>query len=180
MQQIKQKNKSNDNELEKLKTLDLSYFIGRSHFEEDGTQNYLVFQPLNEYFKLTASTDYVSWWKSKGLSAETIKPSSMSDNILTPTVNYYGTKMRVKFIGSCLKQPKISYIHGRKENIHIVYELGASSSNNNDPTLKNCLYGAVTLTKSADIDKINILVMELNLIEDQVFHFQVVDLVKMY
>ena len=104
----------------------------------------------------------------------------MSDNILTPTVNYYGTKMRVKFIGSCLKQPKISYIHGRKENIHIVYELGASSSNNNDPTLKNCLYGAVTLTKSADIDKINILVMELNLIEDQVFHFQVVDLVKMY
>ena len=60
MQQIKQKNKSNDNELEKLKTLDLSYFIGRSHFEEDGTQNYLVFQPLNEYFKLTASTDYVS------------------------------------------------------------------------------------------------------------------------
>ena len=142
MQQIKQKNKSNDNEFEKLKTLDLSYFIGRSHFEEDGTQNYLVFQPLNEYFKLTASTDYVSWWKSKGLSAETIKPSSMSDNILTPTVNYYGTKMRVKFIGSCLKQPKISYIHGRKENIHIVYELGASSSNNNDPTLKNCLFGA--------------------------------------
>ena len=31
------------NELNKLKTFDLSYFIGKSHFEEDGTQNYLVF-----------------------------------------------------------------------------------------------------------------------------------------
>ena len=39
-----------ENELKKLKAFDLSYFIGKSHFEEDGTQNYLVFQPLNKYF----------------------------------------------------------------------------------------------------------------------------------
>ena len=38
-------------------------------------------------------------------------------------------------------------------NIYIVYELGASSFNDSDPTLKNCLFGAVTLTKNADIDK---------------------------
>ena len=31
--------------------------------------------------------------------------------------------------------------------------MGASSSHNNDPTLKNCLFGAVTLTKNVDIDK---------------------------
>ena len=37
--------------------------------------------------------------------------------------------------------------------MYIVYELGASGSNNSDPTLKNCLFGAVTLTKNADIDK---------------------------
>ena len=37
-------------------------------------------------------------------------------------------------------------------NIYIVYELSASSSRNNDSTLKNCLFGAVTLTKNADID----------------------------
>ena len=36
-----------ENELKKLKTFDSSYFIGKSHFEEDGVQNYLVFQPLN-------------------------------------------------------------------------------------------------------------------------------------
>ena len=28
------------NELNKLKTFDSSYFIGKSHLEEDGTQNY--------------------------------------------------------------------------------------------------------------------------------------------
>ena len=38
-------------------------------------------------------------------------------------------------------------------NIYIVYELRASSSHIDDPTLKNCLFGAVTLTKNADIDK---------------------------
>ena len=35
----------------------------------------------------------------------------------------------------------------------MVYELGASSSSNSDPTIKNCLFGAVTLTKNADIYK---------------------------
>ena len=47
----------------------------------------------------------------------------------------------------------ISHSHGKVVNIYIVYELGASSSHNSDPTLKKCLFGAVTLTKNADIDK---------------------------
>ena len=55
-------NKSKDllveNELNKLKTFDSSYFIRKSHFEEDGTQNYLVFQPINKYFKAITYTDY--------------------------------------------------------------------------------------------------------------------------
>ena len=38
-------------------------------------------------------------------------------------------------------------------NIYNVYELRVSSSNFDDPTLKSCLFGAVTLTKNADIDK---------------------------
>ena len=33
------------------------------------------------------------------------------------------------------------------------YELGASSSNEDDPIIKHCLFGAVTLTKNTDIDK---------------------------
>ena len=75
---------------------------------------------------MIANTDYVSSGKSKGLSAETIKSPTTSDNSLTPAVSYYGTKTRVKFTGSCLKQPKISYTHGTIVNIYIVYELGAS------------------------------------------------------
>ena len=83
-----------ENELNKLKTFDSSYFIGKSHFEEDGTQNYLVFQPIIRYFKVNmiTNTDYVSSWKSKGLSAESIKPTTTSDNSFTPAVRYYGTK----------------------------------------------------------------------------------------
>ena len=78
----------------------------------------------------------------------------MSDNSLAPKISYYyASKTRVKFTESCLKQSKISYNRGKVVNIYIVYELGASGSNNSDPTLKNCLFGAVTLTKNADIDK---------------------------
>ena len=73
-----------ENELKKLKTFDSSYFIGKSHFEEDGTQNYLVFQPMYRYFKMITNTDYISSWKSKGLSTESIKPPTASDNSLTP------------------------------------------------------------------------------------------------
>ena len=58
------KNESIENEFKKLKAFDLSYFIGKSHFEEDGTQNYLVFQQINRYFKLIANTLYISSWKT--------------------------------------------------------------------------------------------------------------------
>ena len=49
----------------------------------------------------------------------------------------------MKITEKCLKQSQISYNHGKVVNIDIVYELGASGSNVNDPTLKNCLFGAV-------------------------------------
>ena len=55
----KTKNKLIENEFKKLKTLDLSYFIGKSHFEEDDTQNYLVFQPIKRYFKIIANTTFI-------------------------------------------------------------------------------------------------------------------------
>ena len=114
--------------MNKLKTFDSSYFIGKSHFGEDGTQNYLVFHPMDRYCKMITNTDDISSWKSTGLSSESIKPPAISDNSLTPALIYYGTKTRVKFTGRCLKQSKISYNHGKVVNINIVYELGTSSS----------------------------------------------------
>ena len=49
-----------ENEFNQLKTFDLSYFIGKTHFEGDGTHNYLVFRPITKYFKVITSTDNVS------------------------------------------------------------------------------------------------------------------------
>ena len=127
-----------ENELNKLKTFDSSYFIGKSHFEEDGTQNYLVFKPLDKYFKLITNTLFILSWQSKGLSTENIDPPTTS---LSPSINYAGNKIKVKFTGSCLKQSnKLTYTHRKVVNIDIVYELGASSSNVNDPTLKKIIY----------------------------------------
>ena len=59
-------------ELNQLKNFDLSYFISKSHFDEDGTQNHLVFEPLNEYFELVINTLSILLWHSKGLSTENI------------------------------------------------------------------------------------------------------------
>ena len=97
-------------ELNKLKTFDSSYFIGRSHFE-DGAQNCLAFQPLIRYFKSNGSTGRIALWKSKGLSSETIEPPSTSNISISPQFSFYGAKMRVELTGSCLKQQKISYTH---------------------------------------------------------------------
>ena len=141
-----------ESELNKLKSFDSSYFIGKSHFEEDGTQNYLVFQRLNKYFKVIASTNYISSWQSKGLSDEIIKPPSTSDNSLNPAVNYYGAKARLQFRGSCLKEDKSTINHGKIVNIYIVYELDKKYGKTH-PKLVNCLFGAVSIAKNADIDK---------------------------
>ena len=62
----------------------------------------------------------------------------------------------------------------------IVYELGASTSSDSDPTIKNCLFGAVTLTKNADIEKYGYSGYGIGFDRRTSFYFQVLDLVKMY
>ena len=118
----------------------MSYYRGKQYFdEEDGKQNYLVFSSKRKYFKLNSIVgviDHVLSWQSKGLSNESIKSPTTSDNSLNPRLGYYGTKIRVQFTGSCLKQPKFTFTHKKVVNIYIVYELGASSSNFSDPTIK--------------------------------------------
>ena len=92
--------------------------------------NYSVFLPMRKYFKLNSvgnTADCVSSWQSKGISNESIKPPATTNNSLTSKLNYYGTKTRVKFIRSCLKQSSYIYTHKKVVNIYIVYELGASS-----------------------------------------------------
>ena len=75
-----------ESELNKLKTVDSGYFIGKSHFQEDATQNYLVFQLMNKYLRI-GNSDYVLSWKSKGLSNESITPPSAPNTFLNPSLN---------------------------------------------------------------------------------------------
>ena len=162
----------------------MRYFKGKQYFDEgSGKQNYLLFLPMRKYLKLNSVvgvTDYVLSWRSKGLSNESIKPPTSSDNSLNPRLSYSGTKIRVQFTGSCLKQPKLTFAHQNVVNIYLVYELGASSSHISDPTIKNCLFGAVTLTKNADIEKYGYSGYGIGFDRSQAFHFQVEDLLKMY
>ena len=69
------------------------------------------------YFTTITNTDYISSWNSKGLSDESIKPPTTSDNSRTPELNYYGTKTRAKLTRSCLKQDKITFDHSTIVNI---------------------------------------------------------------
>ena len=66
-----------------MKTFDLGYFIGKGHFDEDGSQNYLVFQAILRYF--TLNSNWITEWKSKGLSNESLEVVSKTNNTLTPS-----------------------------------------------------------------------------------------------
>ena len=79
-----------------------------------------------------------------------IKTTNLS---ITLNVSYYGTYMRVEFKESCLKLYKVTFNHGKAVNIYIVYKISKSINISDYPTLENCLFGAVNLTKNADIDK---------------------------
>ena len=60
-----------------LQTFDSIYFRSKSYFEENDTQNYLIFKPMYRYFQRVAgvgSGNHIYFWKSKGLSDENITP----------------------------------------------------------------------------------------------------------
>ena len=60
-------------------------------------------------------------------------------------IDYLSNKIR-------LKLNKLTYTDSTIVSIHIVYKITASSSNSDDPTVRNSLFGAVRLTKNANID----------------------------
>ena len=69
-------------EPKKLKTFDSGYFRREIHFEEDGRQNYLVFQPMYRYLKKVSCVgtgNDIYFWKTKGLFNENITASTASD-----------------------------------------------------------------------------------------------------
>ena len=72
-----------------------------------------MFQSIQRYFKRVSNTNnHVLEWKSKGFPDEIIELPSTS-----PLLNSAGTRIRVEFKRSCLKQGKISFNHGKIVNI---------------------------------------------------------------
>ena len=63
---------------------------------------------------------YIYFRKSKGFSDERINSIASSNYSITTSLYYLGAKIRVKLNGSCLKQDKITYTHGKIVNIGIV------------------------------------------------------------
>ena len=75
---------------------------------------------MRKYFKLNSAAgvvDHVLSRQSKGLSNESIKPPTTTNNSLTPELNYYGTKTKIKLTGSCLKQSNHIFTHKKVVNI---------------------------------------------------------------
>ena len=154
------KNKSKhllvENELHKLKTFDAAYFRDQNYFEDCSTLIYLVFQPIDKYFKRiigVGNVEYIYFWKSRGLSDERINSITASNYMITPSLDYLGAKIKVKVSGSYLKQDKITYTHGKIVNIYIVYEISKNYYISDYPTLEKCLFGAFSLNNNADIDQ---------------------------
>ena len=113
---------------------------------------------------------FISLWKSKGSSDESINPPTTSDNILAPSLNLIGARIRVKFGGSCLKQDKITFTHGKTVNTYIVYKINLwDCGYDNYPRLENSVFAAVKLVKMLIWISTNTLDMVLNFIGMEVF-----------
>ena len=72
---------------------ELSYLHGKSYFDEDGTQNYYIFQPISKYLKVAYvnNVNYVLSWKSRGLNDIKIESIKTNNYLLNPRMDIYGT-----------------------------------------------------------------------------------------
>ena len=70
-----------------------------------------------------------------------------------PILEYGGAGIRLEFKGDLLRQNKVTYNDGKIVNIYIAYEISSTFTIQSSFTLKNSLFGAVKITKRADISK---------------------------
>ena len=85
------------------------------------------------------------------MSNQKISSTTTSNYNQAPEPVYDNARINLSFNTDLLKQDKVTYNHGPIVNIYIVYRL-APIINNSGVTLEKCLFGAVKLTKNADID----------------------------
>ena len=88
----------------KLQTFDLRCFNYKSYFDNDWSQNYLIFQPIyNTCTRLAGDTETIIALKSKRLSDEIINPATLLGNVLAPKLKWiHNSKISAKFKDGCL------------------------------------------------------------------------------
>ena len=86
------------------------------------------------------------------MSDQSIKAPTTPNRMLNLLLDNIGSKIRVKFRGDCLRQENIIFTHVKIVNIYIVYEIERSVNISSYPTLENCLFDTVKLTKHVNVD----------------------------
>ena len=76
---------------------------------------------MSKHLKVANNKNCVPEWKSKEISDESIKTPAAINDICNPLLDY-GSKIKLTFNGSYLKQDKITFNHRELVNIYIVYE----------------------------------------------------------
>ena len=87
-----------ENEFKELQIFDSNLFNGQSYFNNDGTQIFLIFQPIYK----------------------TISPYKANKTLSPKLIWMSNSKIRLRFKGSCLKQDKASFTSNNVVNLHIV------------------------------------------------------------
>ena len=119
-----------ENELKKLKTLGLSYFLGKNYFEgNDGEQNALVFQTVQKHFNLS-NVDQISKWKSKGLPNQYLKAvGTLGNVVLIKSIKPMHVLCKGK--GALVQNDNDIIARGPIINIYIVYKTFPKTINSN-------------------------------------------------
>ena len=110
-----------ENELKKLKTLNLSYILGKNYFEgNDGAQNTVVFQTMLKHFK-SFNGNQIDKWRSKGLSNQYLNLAGTVGNmVLSEPIKPIHIILRGK--GLLYQKNNDIITGGPMINIYIVYK----------------------------------------------------------
>ena len=97
-----------------------SILNGAKYFSSGIFQNYLVFMPAKKYIKYFNGTTQIKFWKSNGMSEETIKYITKSDSNFAPTFVDRHLLPDMNFNGHCLIKNNIS-IYKKLINLYFLH-----------------------------------------------------------
>ena len=115
-------------------------------------QSYFLFEPKSKPF--TKNGEAIHAWISTGIHNDSNNTDlfsvNNSDNNSLILLNK-NNRLGVTFNGSYMKQNKLGYAHGKIVNLYIIYEFKNRRVDSPDFTVQNGLFGAIKITKYANI-----------------------------